>query len=569
MRLDHVASAVLCLRATVQPMDYPPLVEAFLLIEQPRQRLGHWITALAALDSPSAPPLAAIIAYYNPTCDQALLDLRYDELALGPTKLGFVVEVALLAEVGMIQPAELSDLERKRFLMERLTRCTLQVTYQRGAIGALTELVRKIKGERGAKSIPPATVSTKTPPPIPIAARGTAAPRGDTSDPVLLVAARGTRDDLVHTPPPLPRPPSEPPATTSRHVIARNTRLPTVEMEPEQAKRLITDTRVIDPISDLPMGPDATWRASSPSQLVEPYLPTIGAHPSNTIYARYLRSGRWVPIRVGALSLKGAALLAGALPRLHDHVDVAFSFNNHRALVRGAVGKLSSVREAETTGASTFSVQFELDTVARRQLTALLTAARAANVTIKPPPPRATRRFPVEWPLCLGTMRGAVKADALDVSTGGMFVQSVFPLALESTLNFSMVLDDVGGPIAGRAKVVRRSASPKQSRAGSRRLRPQRDRHERGRSHALARLPHTDRTTRRQARVDRCVADSARRASSGAGVGRLRRDWRHGSRRARAARECGLATGRCRVARCRLVAKRCIGVVGRELVLRA
>src|ERR1700733_2560072 len=204
-----MASAVLCLRTTVQPMDYPPLVEAFLLIEQPRQRLGHWITALAALDSPSAPPLAAIIAYYDPTCDQALLDLRYDELALGPTKLGFVVEVALLAEVGMIQPAELSELERKRFLMERLTRCTLQVTYQRSAIGALTERVRKIKGERSAKSIPPATVSTKTPPPIPLAARGTAAPRGDTSDPVLLVSAKGTRDDLVHAPPPLPRGDSE------------------------------------------------------------------------------------------------------------------------------------------------------------------------------------------------------------------------------------------------------------------------------------------------------------------------------------------------------------------------
>ena len=259
---------------------------------------------------------------------------------------------------------------------------------------------------------------------------------------------------------------SEPPFTTSRHVIARNTRLPTVEMEPEQAKRLITDTRVVDPMSDLPLAPDATWRASSPSQLVEPYLPTIGAHPANTIYARYLRSGRWVPIRVGALSLKGAALLAGALPRLHDHVDIAFSYNNHRALVRGAVGKLSSVREAETTGASTFSVQFELDTVARRQLTALLTAARAANVTIKPPPPRATRRFPVEWPLCLGTMRGAVKADALDVSTCGMFVQSVFPLALESTLNFSMVLDDAGGPIAGRAKVVRTISEPEAKSCG-------------------------------------------------------------------------------------------------------
>ncbi|HEX7704566.1 MAG TPA: hypothetical protein VF403_27690, partial [Kofleriaceae bacterium] len=93
-----------------------PLVEAYLLIEQPRLRLSHWTQMLAALDSPAAPPLASVVALYDPTTDQAILNLRYDELALGPNKLEFVVEVALLAEVGMIQPGELSDGERRRFL---------------------------------------------------------------------------------------------------------------------------------------------------------------------------------------------------------------------------------------------------------------------------------------------------------------------------------------------------------------------------------------------------------------------------------------------------------------------
>src|SRR5205807_1929642 len=71
----------------------------------------------------------------------------------------------------------------------------------------------------------------------------------------------------------------------------------------------------------------------------------------DTIYGRYLRGGRWVAIRIGALSLKGAALMTGALPRLHDRVDVALSFGSHRALVRGAVGKVSTVRETQATGA--------------------------------------------------------------------------------------------------------------------------------------------------------------------------------------------------------------------------
>jgi hypothetical protein len=66
-----------------------------------------------------------------------------------------------------------------------------------------------------------------------------------------------------------------------------------------------------------------------------------------------------------------------------------------------------------------------------------------------------TRRFPVEWTVALGTIRGAVKATALDVSTQGMFVQPAANLEVGSTLTFSVVLDDGTSPIAGRARVVR------------------------------------------------------------------------------------------------------------------
>jgi hypothetical protein len=184
------------------------------------------------------------------------------------------------------------------------------------------------------------------------------------------------------------------------------------------------------------------------------------------IYARYLRSGRWVPIRVGALSLKGAALLTGALPRMKDHVDIALSFGTHRALVRGIVGKVSSVREAASTGAATFSVAFELDEASRKQLVNLLTAARDAKITIKPPPPRATRRFPVEWPITLGTTRGAVRGIALDVSTGGMFVKPTLSLELGATIGFSLQLDDGSAPIAGSAKVVRVIGEPEAKLCG-------------------------------------------------------------------------------------------------------
>lgn len=362
------------------------IFEAYLILEQPRQRLSHWTQSLAPLDDDQAPPLAGITAYYDPENDQALLGLRYDDLALGPERLAYVVDVALLAEIGMIQPHALSEGDRKRFLLERLARCTMSVDDKRTVLGSFTELVRRI---RELKQKPHGVVPKRTPP----AAR--ALPTG--GDQKLGVHPKGTRDDL-----------------------------------PQQAKPA-KGTRDI---------------------AGDPYQPT-NTLPQGIIYARYLRSGRWVPIRIGALSLKGAALMSGALPRVHDHVDLAFAYGEYRALVRGPVNKVSSVEETAQTGAATFSVEFELDDSARRQLTTLLTAARAAQVTIKPPPPRSTRRYPVEWPVCLGTIRGAVRADALDISYGGMFVRPAHPLAMDSALNFSIVLDDGDKPIAGRAKVVR------------------------------------------------------------------------------------------------------------------
>jgi hypothetical protein len=527
----------------MQPSEIPQTVEAFLLIEQPRQRLGHWTRALAALDGPDAPPIAAIIAYYDPTSDQALLDLQYEA---STANMAFVTEVAVLAEVGMVQPAVLSEGERVRFLADRLTRCTIRVISERTATAALFEVVRKIRDGRAHKVV-------TQPPPIPQAALARSiAPRGDTDDPVMLVGAKGTRDNLE-------RLPDDEQAETPRREttveerpaaeLARADRHRTVPMPIELAQRLIGESSQMMDLRTLPPPPprseplplplpppdartptptlrdqapapsrhekktvkqktpppklrelatpahlraearhetpsprerqpsprlrdEARHRTPSPrmrteGQKTDPFvpanprpsqahLPTPGMqYLPNVIYARYLRSGRWVPVRVGALSLKGAALLAGALPRSNDRVDVALTFGSHRAIVRGVVGKVSSMREAAQTGASTFNVAFELDDSSKRQLTALLTAARDAKITIKPPPPRATRRFPVEWYVSLGTIRGAVKATALDVSTQGMFVQPSVALELGSTLTFSIVLDDATSPIAGRARVVR------------------------------------------------------------------------------------------------------------------
>lgn len=474
-------------------MVFQPLIEVFLLVEQPRQRLSHWSQALAPLDSVDAPPVATIDAYYDPSSNQAIFRLRYDVLALGPDRLGFLVEVALLAEIGMIQPAELRADERERFVSKRLSNCTVHVGDQRKIISALVELVRRIRvrghGQQTMVSLPA------------MEAFSPERTHGDTVDPMLAVAAKGMHDldPVAHLappppPPPLPRaarelargsirrpkhvivdddPPNaaavpEPlqnqvqtaPHTPSARQLAAA--LPRRRDVPRPSPHVVSRAGVhrAATVAMPPSQTERTLEAAQPRSVVEvptePYLPAAGnvAEPG-TIYARYLRSGRWVPIRIGTLSLKGAALMAGALPRVDDRVDIALAYANHRAIVRGAVGKISTMEEAATSGATTFTVSFELDEASRRELAGLLTAARAAKVTLKPPPLRSTRRYPVEWPIYLGTVRGMVRAEALDVSTAGMFVKPLHALALDGNVTFSVVLDDGLAPVSGCSRVVR------------------------------------------------------------------------------------------------------------------
>jgi hypothetical protein len=422
----------------------PPLVEAFLVVDQPKQRLSHWLKALAALDDRRAPPLASITAYYEPNADQALLALRYDELALGEERLSYVVEIALLAEIGMVQPHELSEGDRKRFLGDRLASCSLIVGDQRSVGATLTELARVIKEQKLA----PRTHVGNLPP----------RPAAGASIP----SAARIVDPAPPDRPPLPRTLSSqrpvPPRTTTKPpeppllVHAKGTRDLSEAELPEPRVHANTVPRSASGSQPLPRTP---LRTDTEPTKVRPSEPDDPLEHTAMIHARYLRGGRWVAVRIGALSLRGAALLSGALPRLGDRVDIALAFDTKRALVRGPVTKVSTNDEAAASGASTFSVAFELDAGTRRQLTGLLTAARTANVTIKPPPSRQDRRFPVDWPVCLGTPNGAVRAEAHDVSLGGMFVKPGHALELASILNFSIILDDALSPVAGRARVAR------------------------------------------------------------------------------------------------------------------
>jgi hypothetical protein len=201
----------------------------------------------------------------------------------------------------------------------------------------------------------------------------------------------------------------------------------------------------------------------------DPYMPALQHRgDSASIDVRYLRSGRWAPARLRALSLKGAYLITAAFPRVGDHVHIALGLGDLGALVRGAVFHVTTAADIASTGTSGFAVRFDLDEAARAQLSVLLHRARARGVTITPPPPRGSVRLPVQWPVKLGTARGAVKGDALDVSRGGMFVHAVRALDVDAPVSFSAVLDDGGSPVSGRARVVREINETDAARRGLR-----------------------------------------------------------------------------------------------------
>ena len=232
---------------------------------------------------------------------------------------------------------------------------------------------------------------------------------------------------------------------------------------------------------------------------VEETLSTSGAPRSslapNTVDVRYLRSGRWAPARLRALSVRGAYLIATGLPRTDDVVHIALGLGEHGALVRGMVFHVTSESDARNTGISGFAVRFILDEAARTQLADLLAVARRARVTIAPPPSRATVRLPVSWPITIATRRGTIRAEVQDVSSGGMFIKPLHKLELDEAMGFSVAIDDGGGPLKGQAVVKRQLG---EDEAARRSLRP-------GYGLAIGTLPPPDaaRWTQFLARIQR------------------------------------------------------------------
>jgi hypothetical protein len=469
----------------------PPLTELVLVFPRPRGRFATVVSALGPLWSGELPQMHDVDAFYDAVHDTVLIALRYEQRELDRDVIAKIEDVVHDAGIDLIEPAHLTESERRILL--RVATCEHRVEGQPAIAIALWTLSRQMGGEETWSAtgieMPPDIRARDllSDPPVPPpgrARRASAAsaprPAGSLPMPPTDLGRGSQRQPMLREAEPLPPPPAPPPTPTMRGEeplpsrtmtgFKRGKRVtadrvkppPTTNRTTRSFDEVIPKARPDDTIDDVSANPAVRSTRTTTADRVAPH----SLHAE--IDVRYLRSGRWAPARLRALSLKGAYLITGAFPRVGDLVHIALGLGDLGALVRGAVFHVTTAADIASTGTSGFAVRFQLDDAARAQLSTLLQRARAMGVTITPPPARGSVRLPVVWPVKIGTTRGAIRGDALDVSKGGMFVHPTLPLEVEQPVSFSSVLDDGGVPVAGRALVVRHVSESDAARRGLR-----------------------------------------------------------------------------------------------------
>jgi hypothetical protein len=174
------------------------------------------------------------------------------------------------------------------------------------------------------------------------------------------------------------------------------------------------------------------------------------------LQVRFLRGDTWAPGRLRALSLQGARLAAAAPPRLGDLVQLALGLDHMDVHVSGEVTQVTGAAQAAGSGEpSGFAVHFRpFEAGVRAKLVSLLKRAKQSGISLRPPPPRASVRFPVRWPTGVITSWGELSTASLDVSRSGLFIAAGTVIGAREII-FHLPMDTSGRALSGRAEVAR------------------------------------------------------------------------------------------------------------------
>ncbi len=439
----------------------PSIYEVFVVVHPVSTRLSSLATTLTPLVSDAGPTVHGVDLYYRAAADTALFGVHFDERTLGSDALRALEQAARGLGLRLVDPARLSAAERKAFYEVRLP--------QFDACGRGMPSVRAAVTTLHGRATSPPTLARATP------RDGT--PRlGSPGEPP---TPRAPGERLVVTvppgPPPRPRtlppaPPASPGADDDRRPTAigripgassRDTSPGRLALSVEERARAVTALGIAPkarrPSETRPLR--AQRAGSEPPDVVvdaSAVLDPTSPADASSLDVRFLRGSEWISARVRALSVRGAYVVTSAPPRLGDAVHVSLTFAGRTALMRGTVYHVTSADDALSTGSSGFAVRFpEYACPARQRLIEVLLAARNAGITVRPPPSRASVRFPVRWPVHLAGAPGPFRGEAHDVSSGGFFVATPHALDLGAEIRFAMPLDVADAPVEGRARVAR------------------------------------------------------------------------------------------------------------------
>lgn len=461
-----------------------PIYEVFLVLHPVSSRfaeLGHTLEHVIA----GEPPIEDLDLHYRASADTALLALHYDERLLDGDALRRLQDTARGAGFALVDPSQLPDSDRRTFFEARLPQfeaCGRGLRTAGEVCAALAARLGKPTGfaratpREGMPRLGSPGRLVVTVPPLPSLKQSLPVRPATLPPPPTMTPSEGTVLGKVAQRRPLGKARARTVTDRMGMTLAEQARQARRAAEALRARdpESTTDVVVVDvppPVRDAPtepvpsavpeLLPEAALdvHAAKTARLCGPH-PRIGTDPVTELPAaldvRFLRGGDWVPARARALSAKGAYVVTSAPARLGDTVHVSVSCAGRTALVRGTVYHVTTADDALSTGASGFAVRFpEYACPARTHLIQVLLAARQAGITLRPPPTRTAVRFPVRWPVLLTVGGTSFRAEALDISSGGLFVATPRVIDVGADVRFTVTLDLAELPVEGRGRVSR------------------------------------------------------------------------------------------------------------------
>jgi hypothetical protein len=148
-------------------------------------------------------------------------------------------------------------------------------------------------------------------------------------------------------------------------------------------------------------------------------------------------------------------------------IDVELTDGTIVVVTRASVAQCTSTEAARMLGAAGFGARFVDPQAIRNDVQSLIARIAGNGPLVAQPPRRRHVRYPVRLPVSVSYLGTSLMTNALDLSVGGMFIQTPLPPVL-AEVDLAIAIAD-GPPIRAHARIAR-TIPEEQARA--RRMQP-------------------------------------------------------------------------------------------------